>query len=188
MLCYVQSVSPDFGPMQGTRSQSVSGLRSDAGGKAPVSPDFGPMQGTRSQSVSGLWSDAGGKALVSPDFGPMQGTRSQSVSGLRSDVGGKAPVSPDIGPMQWARPSMCFICFCMVCVRLGELTKLRAYGFQFWFQLDVLISTCIRVPTSLKTVDEKGDTPVHKGSQRMDNVDLYAPDTLDPALSIDILC
>ncbi|CAI9281964.1 unnamed protein product [Lactuca saligna] len=74
MLCYVQS---------------VSGLRSDAGGKAPVSPDFGLMQGTRSQSVSGLRSDAGVKALVSPDFGPI----------------------------------------------LGELTKLRGYGFQFWFQV-----------------------------------------------------
>ena len=108
--------------MQGTMSQSVSGLRSDAGGKAPVSPDFGPMQGTRSQSVS-------------PDFGPMQGTGSQSVSGLRSDAGGKAPVSPDLGLMQWARPSMCFICYCMVCGRLGELTKLHAYGFQFWFQV-----------------------------------------------------
>ena len=48
---------------------------------------------------------------------------------------GKAPVSPDLGPMQWARPSMCFICYCMVCGRLGELTKLRAYGFQFWFQV-----------------------------------------------------
>ena len=30
---------------------------------------------------------------------------------------------------------MCFICYCMVCGRLGELTKLRAYGFQFWFQV-----------------------------------------------------
>ena len=40
----------------------------------------------------------------------------------------------DFGPMQWARPSMCFIC-CMVCGSLGELTKLRAYGFQFWFQV-----------------------------------------------------
>ena len=30
---------------------------------------------------------------------------------------------------------MCFICFCVVCGRLGELTKLRAYGFQFWFQV-----------------------------------------------------
>ncbi|CAI9266338.1 unnamed protein product [Lactuca saligna] len=108
MLCYVQPVSPDFGPMQGTRSQSVSGLRSDAGGKAPVSPDFGPMQGTRSQSVSGLRSDAGGKAPVSPDFGPMQGTRSQSVSGLRSDAGGKALVSPDFGPMQGTRSQSFF--------------------------------------------------------------------------------
>ena len=30
---------------------------------------------------------------------------------------------------------MCFICYCVVCGRLGELTKLRAYGFQFWFQV-----------------------------------------------------
>ena len=30
---------------------------------------------------------------------------------------------------------MCFICYCMVCGSLGELTKLRAYGFQFWFQV-----------------------------------------------------
>nr|KAJ0218716.1 hypothetical protein LSAT_V11C300106770 [Lactuca sativa] len=37
---------PDFGTMQGTRSQSVFGLRYDARGKAPVSPDSGPMQGT----------------------------------------------------------------------------------------------------------------------------------------------
>ncbi|CAH1417045.1 unnamed protein product [Lactuca virosa] len=50
--------------------------------------------------------------------------------------------------------------------------------------LDVLISTCTRKPTSSKTADEKGDPPVQKGShsQMMDNVDLYAPDTLDPAL------
>ena len=30
---------------------------------------------------------------------------------------------------------MCFICYCTVCGILGELTKLRAYGFQFWFQV-----------------------------------------------------
>ncbi|XP_052626125.1 uncharacterized protein LOC111915815 isoform X2 [Lactuca sativa] len=48
--------------------------------------------------------------------------------------------------------------------------------------LDVLISTCKWEPTSSKTTDEKGDPPVQKGSQMMDNVDLYAPDTLDPAL------
>ena len=28
-----------------------------------------------------------------------------------------------------------FTCYCMVCGSLGELTKLRAYGFQFWFQV-----------------------------------------------------
>ena len=38
MLCHVHLVSPDFGQMQ------LAGLRSNAGGKAPVSPDFGPMQ------------------------------------------------------------------------------------------------------------------------------------------------
>ncbi|CAI9271778.1 unnamed protein product [Lactuca saligna] len=38
-------------------------------------------------------------------------------------------------------------------------------------------------PTSSKRADEKGDPPVHKGSQMMDNMDLYAPDTLDPTLA-----
>ena len=51
----------------------------------------------------------------------MQGTRSQSVSGLRSDAVGKA--------------QYVLYMFCVVCGRLGELTKLRAYGFQFWFQV-----------------------------------------------------
>ena len=81
MLCHDQLVL-DFGPMQGTRSQSV--------------PDFGPMQSV-------------------PDFGPMQ-------------------LVPDFGPMQWARPSMCFICYCVVCGSFGELTKLRAYSFSFGFR------------------------------------------------------
>ena len=58
-----------------------------------------------------------------------------SVSGFRSDAGGKAPVSPDFGPMQWARPNMCFICYCMVCGSLGGLTKLHVYGLSFWFQV-----------------------------------------------------
>ena len=34
-----------------------------------------------------------------PDFGPMQFL--------------------DFGPMQWARPNMCFMCYCMVCGSLG---------------------------------------------------------------------
>ena len=66
---------------------------------------------------SGPRSDAGDKVLVSPGFGPMQ--------------------FPDFGPMQRARPSMCFICYCMVCSSLGELTKLRAYSFDFGFRYSV---------------------------------------------------
>ena len=95
---------PDLGPMQGTRSQSVPGF-----GPMQSVPDFGPMQSV-------------------PDFGPMQGTRSQSV--------------PDFGPMQFSgsRPDAVgkaqyvFICCCMVCGKLGELTKLRAYSFSFGFR------------------------------------------------------
>ena len=82
MLCHDQSV-PDFGPMQ-------------------LVPDFGPMQ------------------LV-PNFGPMQRARPWLVSGLRSDAVGKA--------------QYVLYMYCMVCGSLGELTKLRAYGFQFWFQV-----------------------------------------------------
>ncbi|KAI3763700.1 hypothetical protein L2E82_13694 [Cichorium intybus] len=37
--------------------------------------------------------------------------------------------------------------------------------------------------TSSKTADEKGNPPVQKGSQILDGVELYAPDTLDPALA-----
>ena len=63
MLCYVQSV-PDFGPMQGTRSQSVPDF-----GPMQVVLDFGLMQGTRSQLVP----DFG--LMQFPDFGPMQWAR-----------------------------------------------------------------------------------------------------------------
>ena len=68
----------------------------------------------RSDAVSGLRSDAEGKALVS------SGLRSDAVSGLRSDAVGKA--------------QYVFICYCMVCGSLGELTKLRAYSFSFGFR------------------------------------------------------
>ena len=55
MLCYVQSV-PDFGPMQRARPWLVP----DSG---PMQfPDFGPMQRARPWLVSGLRSDAVGKA------------------------------------------------------------------------------------------------------------------------------
>ena len=29
--------------------------------------------------------------------------------------------------------NICLLCGYMVCGTVGELTKLRAYGFQFWF-------------------------------------------------------
>ena len=104
-------------------AQSVSGIRSDAGDKVPVSSGLrsdAVSSGLRSDAVSsGLRSDVVGSGLgprqLVLDFGPMQ--------------------FPDFGPMQWARPSICFIYYCMVCGSLGELTKLRAYGFQFWFQV-----------------------------------------------------
>ena len=91
------------------RSDAVSGLRSDAEGKALVS------SGLRSDAVSGLRSDAEGKALVSSEL------RSDAVSGLRSDAVGKA--------------QYVIYMYCMVCGSLGELTKLRAYSLRFWFQV-----------------------------------------------------
>ena len=80
--------------------------------------DFGPMQSVPGFGPMQLVPDLGlmqraGPWLV-PDFGPMQ--------------------FPDIGPMQWARPNMCFICYCMVCGSLWELTKICAYSFSFGFR------------------------------------------------------
>ena len=77
MLCSVQLARTSVrcrgqGPSQ-------SGLRSDAGGKAPVSPDFGPMQGTRSQLVRTSVRCRGQGPSQFPDFGPMQGARPQLV-------------------------------------------------------------------------------------------------------------
>ncbi|XP_052623747.1 uncharacterized protein LOC122195885 [Lactuca sativa] len=70
---------PDFGPMQGTRSQSV--------------PDFGPMQlvsdfDPTQRARPWLVPDSGPMQLV-PNFGPMQRARPWLVSGLRSDAVGK---------------------------------------------------------------------------------------------------
>nr|KAJ0194809.1 hypothetical protein LSAT_V11C700375090 [Lactuca sativa] len=105
-------------------ASSISfGLRSDVGGKVPVSFGLRSDVGDKVPVSFGLRSDVGDKVPVS--------------FGLRSDVGGKDPISPDFGLMQWARPSMCFICYCVVCGRLGELTKLRAYGFSFGFRYSV---------------------------------------------------
>ena len=66
-----------------------------------------------------------------PDFGPMLGMARCSGRGrinakLRYDVGQ--------GPMQGARPIMFYMCYCMVCGSLGDLTKLHAYSFQFGFR------------------------------------------------------
>nr|KAJ0220947.1 hypothetical protein LSAT_V11C200051800 [Lactuca sativa] len=120
-MCY--SV-PDLGPMQGTWSQLVP----DFGPMQSV-PDFGPMQLVPDFGPMQSVPDFGPMQSV-PDFGPMQGTRSQSV--------------PDFGPMQFSgsRPDAVgkaqyvFICCCMVCGKLGELTKLRAYSFSFGFSFD----------------------------------------------------
>ena len=118
MLCYDQSV-PNIGPMEGTRSQSVPNF-----GPMQLVPDFGPMQSVLDFDPMQLVPDFGPMQSV-PDFGPMQ-----SVPDF-----GPMQLVPDFDPMQWARPSMCFICYCVVCGSLGELTKLRAYGFSFWFQV-----------------------------------------------------
>nr|KAJ0194799.1 hypothetical protein LSAT_V11C700381810 [Lactuca sativa] len=94
--------------------QFSSGLRSDA-----VSPGLrsdAVSSGLRSDAVSsGLWSDAGDKVPVS--------------SGLRSDAARSRLRSDAVGKAQYV-----LYMYYMVCGRLGELTKLRAYGFQFWFQ------------------------------------------------------
>ncbi|KAI3720171.1 hypothetical protein L6452_21084 [Arctium lappa] len=53
-------------------------------------------------------------------------------------------------------------------------------------QLDMSMFTNASGFTSSKTVDKKGDPPVQKDSQMLDDIDLYAPDTLD--LVLDSAC
>ncbi|KVH97689.1 hypothetical protein Ccrd_000190 [Cynara cardunculus var. scolymus] len=53
-------------------------------------------------------------------------------------------------------------------------------------QLDVSMFTNASGFTSSKKVDGKGDPPVQKDSQMLDDIDLYAPDTLD--LVLDSTC
>ncbi|KAJ9563742.1 hypothetical protein OSB04_008902 [Centaurea solstitialis] len=55
-------------------------------------------------------------------------------------------------------------------------------------QLDVSMFTNASGITSSKTVDKKGDPPVQKDSQMLDDVDLYAPDTLDLTLDSTFNC
>nr|KAJ0206211.1 hypothetical protein LSAT_V11C500234550 [Lactuca sativa] len=119
MLCYVQS---------------VFGLRSDADGEALVS------SGLRSDVVFGLRSDAEGKSLVS------SGLRFDAVSGLRSDAEGKVVVSSGLRFDAVGKAQYVFICYCMVCGSLGELTKFRAYSFNFGFRsiLTTQSATCFR--------------------------------------------
>ena len=94
------------------------GPRSDAGDTVPVSSGLrsdAVSSGLRSDAVSsGLRSDAGDKV---PD---SSGLWSDAVSGFRPDAVGKA--------------QYVFMCYCMVCGTLGELTKLRAYSFSFGFR------------------------------------------------------
>lgn len=59
---------------------------------------------------------------------------------------------------------------------------------MFFSQLDGSMFNRTPGSTSLKTVDEKADQPVQKESQMLDNMDLYAPDTLDLTLGIQYNC
>ena len=51
---------------------------------------------------------------------------------------GRGPYLLDSGV--WARPvsPSCSLYDCMECGIMGELTKIRAYSFQFWFQVPLL--------------------------------------------------
>nr|KAJ0227874.1 hypothetical protein LSAT_V11C100001730 [Lactuca sativa] len=86
------------------------------------------------QSVSELRSDAGDKV---PD---SSGFRSDVVSsGLRSDAGDKVPVSSGLRFDVVGKAQYVFICYCMVCGSLRQLTKLRAYSFSFGFSFLVIL-------------------------------------------------